>query len=109
MKITIFEGFKTFSKNSKSKGFTELTKTVQNILSTVQKNGDLALSKYTKQFDKILPETWLVPKSAIKKALSFMEKDLIKILEEASNNIMSFHESQKSHSQLDFNQDGTIL
>ena len=34
----------------------------------MQKNGDKALAQYSKKFDKIVPESWLVPKSFLKKA-----------------------------------------
>jgi len=109
MVINIFEGFGAFSKTFDQKDFWELSSSVQKILSTVKKKGDKALIEYSKQFDKIVPESWLVPKSSSEKALNCLDNDFLNIIEEAADNIMSFHERQKTSSQLDFSSDGTIL
>ena len=87
----------------------DVSGTVQEILSNVRNNGDVALREYTERFDKVVPESWLVPKSALDEAFEGLDHDLFHILEEAADNIMSFHERQKVDSQLDFNSDGTVL
>ena len=109
MEVNIFEDFDAFSKNSKSEKSIELSDTVNEILKSVREDGDIALAKYSKIFDKIVPDSWLVPKYSLKEALDCLDRELIQILEEAADNIMSFHERQKGSSQLDFNSDGTIL
>jgi len=109
MIVNILEDFKAFLKISNSDESIELSDTVREILTSVRKNGDIALAKYSKKFDKIVPNSWLVPKSKLKEALDCLDKDLLLILEEAADNIMAFHERQKTSSQLDFNSDGTIL
>ena len=109
MQVKIHKGFDSFSKSIESEAKTDVSGTVQEILADVRKNGDAALQKYTEKFDKVIPESWLVPESAMEEALDNLEEELYYVLQEASDNIMIFHERQKTDSQLDFSQDGTIL
>ena len=109
MQVNIFEGFEDYSKAFEKKITKDVSGTVQEILSNVRNNGDVALREYTERFDKVVPESWLVPKSALDEAFEGLDHDLFHILEESADNIMSFHERQKVDSQLDFNPDGTVL
>ena len=109
MQVNIFEGFEDYSKAFEEKITKDVSGTVQEILSNVRNNGDVALREYTERFDKVVPESWLVPKSALDEAFEGLDHDLFHILEEAADNIMSFHERQEVDSQLDFNPDGTVL
>jgi histidinol dehydrogenase len=109
MQVKIFEGFEDFSKAFEAEEAKDVSGTVREILSNVRKNGDAALREYTERFDEVLPESWLVPKSALDDALDSLDHDLFHILEEAADNIMYFHERQKTDSQLDFSPDGTVL
>ena len=109
MQIKIFEGFEDFTKAFKEEETKDVSGTVQEILANVRKNGDAALREYTERFDQVLPESWLVPKSALEDALEGLDHDLFHILEEAADNIMFFHDRQKTDSQLDFSPDGTVL
>ena len=109
MQVNIFEGFEDYSKAFEEKITKDVSGTVQEILANVRNNGDVALREYTERFDKVVPESWLVPKSALDEAFEGLDHDLFHILEESADNIMSFHERQKVHSQLDFNPDGTVL
>ncbi len=109
MQVKIFEGFEDYSKAFEKKITKDVSGTVQEILSNVRNNGDVALREYTERFDKVVPESWLVPKSALDEAFEGLDHDLFHILEEAADNIMSFHERQKVDSQLNFNPDGTVL
>ena len=109
MQVNIFEVFEDYSKAFEEKITKDVSGTVQEILSNVRNNGDVALREYTERFDKVVPESWLVPKSALDEAFEGLDHDLFHILEEAADNIMSFHERQKVDSQLDFNPDGTVL
>ena len=109
MHVNIFEGFEDYSKAFEEKITKDVSGTVQEILSNVRNNGDVALREYTERFDKVVPESWLVPKSALDEAFEGLDHDLFHILEESADNIMSFHERQKVDSQLDFNSDGTVL
>ena len=112
MKVKIFEGFDLFSKSdifSKSLDNKDISVTVHKILETVRKKGDLALREYTERFDKVILESWLVPKNFMTEALENVDKEMFHILEEAADNIRVFHEKQKTESQLDFSSDGTVL
>lgn len=109
MEIKIFEGLESFPKNLKPGFSRELTNIVSEILDSVKKNGDSALAKYSKKFDKIIPKSWLVPRSYLKDALNDLDRNFLPIFEEAADNIMTFHERQKKDSQFEFGPDGTIL
>ena len=109
MQVKIYKGFKSFSKSINVVENTEVSSTVHEILTNVRKCGDAALREYTKQFDKVIPDSWLVPESALDEALDNLEDDLFLVLQQAADNIMLFHERQKSDSQLDFSSDGSVL
>ena len=109
MQVKIYKGFKSFSKSIDVVEKTDVSSTVQEILTKVRKSGDAALREYTEQFDKVIPESWLVPESALEEALDNLEDDLFLVLQQAADNIMLFHERQKSDSQLDFSSDGSVL
>ena len=109
MQVKIFEGFAVFLKAFEAEENNDVSATVQEILATVQKSGDAALREYTERFDDVIPESWMVQKSVLAEALESLDHDLFHILEEAADNIMFFHERQKTESQLDFSPDGTVL
>ena len=109
MQVKIYKGFKSFSKSIDGFEKTDVSSTVQEILTKVRKSGDAALLDYTKKFDKVIPVSWLVPSTALEEALENLENDLFLILQQAADNIMLFHERQKTNSQLDFSSDGSVL
>ncbi len=109
MEINIFDGCEAFQKNLKSETSKKITFHVRKILESVEKYGDSALKKFTKKYDKIIPNSWLVPKSAIEEALNNLDPKFLLILEEAADNIMTFHERQKQSSQFDFDLDGSVI
>ena len=109
MQVKIYKGFKSFIKSIDVVEKTDVSSTVQEILTKVRKSGDPALREYTEQFDKVIPESWLVPESALEEALDNLEDDLFLVLQQAADNIMLFHERQKTDSRLDFSSDGSVL
>ena len=109
MQVKIFEGFAVFLKAFEAEENNDVSATVQEILATVQKSGDAALREYTERFDDVIPESWMVQKSVLAEALESLDHDLFHILEEAADNIMFFHERQKTESQLEFSPYGTVL
>ena len=109
MQVKIYKGFKSFSKSINVVEKTEVSSTVHEILTNVRKSGDAALREYTEQFDMVIPDSWLVPESALEEALDNLGDDLFLVLQQAADNIMLFHERQKSDSQLDFSSDGSVL
>ena len=109
MQVKIYKGFESFSKYIDVEEKNDVSSTVQEILTKVRKSGDAALREYTEQFDKVIPDSWLVPESALEEALDNLEDDLFLVLQQAADNIMLFHERQKTDSQLDFSSDGSVL
>ena len=109
MQVKIYKGFKSFSKYIDVEEKNDVSSTVQEILTKVRKSGDAALREYTEQFDKVIPDSWLVPESALEEALDNLEDDLFLVLQQAADNIMLFHERQKTDSRLDFSSDGSVL
>ena len=109
MQVKIYKGFESFSKYIDVEEKNDVSSTVQEILTKVRKSGDAALREYTEQFDKVIPESWLVPESALEEALDNLEDDLFLVLQQAADNIMLFHERQKTDSRLDFSSDGSVL
>ena len=109
MQVKIYKGFKSFSKSIDFDENTKVINTVQGILTKVRKSGDDALREYTEKFDKVIPDSWLVPENVMEEALENLEDDLLLVLQQAADNIMFFHERQKADSQLDFSSDGSVL
>ncbi len=72
----------------------ELTSTVQKIFDDILENGDAAVAKYTKRFDKIsIPET-RVSAAEIKAAAGKLSMDLKEAMQRAAQNIRKFHTAQ---------------
>ncbi|KHE71909.1 histidinol dehydrogenase, partial [Halobacillus sp. BBL2006] len=90
-------------------GTEEQRKTVQSILQDVKTNGDKAVLAYTEKFDGVKLESYKVTKDELEQAYASMDGEFVEILEEAANNIRSFHEKQSSQSWFDTAEDGTIL
>ena len=109
MQVKIYKRNEYFSKYINVEEKNNVSSTVQEILTKVRKSGDTALREYTEQFDKIIPDSLLVPESALEEALDNLEDDLFLVLQQAADNIMQFHERQKTESQFDFSADGSIL
>ena len=96
-------------KRSVDAGTTEQRRVVQEIISTVSEQGDEAIRNYTEKFDGVRLDDFAVSEEEIKVALSEMDTDMLRILQEASDNITAFHEKQKRNSWMDAEESGTIL
>lgn len=85
--------------------------TVADILYDVRKNGDEALCRYAKKFDKIdmTPAELIVPQSEIDAAWDEMEPDFRAVLEESAANIRAFHEKQVRTGFAITDKDGVVL
>ena len=73
MQVKIYKGFESFSKYIDVEEKNDVSSTVQEILTKVRKSGDSALREYTEQFDKVIPDSWLVPETALEEALDNLE------------------------------------
>jgi len=72
----------------------DLEATVNQIFLDVQRNGDIALKKYTSMFDGVNLESLLVSQSEFDEAESRVSEALKKAIQAAKKNIESFHKSQ---------------
>lgn len=84
---------------------------VNNILTNVKDNGNLALFEYTEKFDKVklTAETIKVTDEEIADAYEQVDDELIRVIRLAMKNIKDYHEMQKEESWFDSKPDGTIL
>lgn len=84
---------------------------VDGILADIKADGDTALFRYTKEFDKfdVNKDNILVTKSEIEEAYSRVDADLIRVIKRAADRIRAFHEKQKTNSWLEPSQNGEML
>ena len=85
--------------------------TVNEILDAVRTRGDEAVFAYTEKFDhvKLTSDTVRVSEAEIEAAYEQVDKTLIPIIQQAIQNIRTYHEKQRQYSWFDSNQDGTML
>lgn len=88
---------------------TEVTKSVEAILSDVRQNGDKAVLEYTKKFDGKLPKSIEVSREEINDALTDADEEFVSALLNAQENITEFHTRQKQQSFIDTKENGVIL
>ena len=74
----------------------EIEATVNEVFNDVQINGDNALKKYTKQFDKVSMSSFLVTRDEIKMAVQSVSNELKEAIQMAAGNIEKFHSAQKT-------------
>ena len=91
--------------------YTEYEATVEEILESVKEKGDEALFELTRKFDKceLNKDNIRVTKDEIREAVDGYDKDLIKVMKRAAENIRSYHEKQIQNSWIETREDGTIL
>lgn len=92
-------------------GQRDVVQVVEEILSNVRKNGDIAVLEYTKQFDKVeLDATALkVSQQELQEAYSLVDPKLIEVIRKSKENIIAFHEKQKENSWFSTGEDGILL
>lgn len=83
-------------------------KTVLDIISDVQANGDAALFSYTKQFDGVEIDQLRVQQAEMDEALAVVDPALTASLERAKEQIVAYHEVQKEQSWF-LNQPGGVV
>ena len=74
----------------------DIEKTVLQIFDDVQKNGDLAVDKYTSLFDGVQMKEKLVTATEIEEAIQAISIELKEAIRVAHRNILLFHKSQKT-------------
>jgi histidinol dehydrogenase len=84
---------------------------VNEILANVKAEGDTALFRYTKDFDKadINASNVVVTQAEIDEAYGLVDRELVGVIRKSLVNIRSYHEKQKQYSWFDSKPDGTML
>lgn len=100
--------------NAESQQYTDsndenIDRAVLEIIRDVRENGDAALLKYTKQFDKVELESLLVSKEEFLEAKAQVSSEFIVAIQKAKKNIQEFHEVQKEHSWFVNGENGILL
>ena len=83
-------------KNRKDNSLNEVTKAVAEIVDDVKINGDKAVKAYIKKFDgiEIEPEDFFMSESEIDEVYSKCDKDIVRIMEKAVENLEEYHKKQ---------------
>lgn len=87
---------------------TNVESVVSEIIENVKKNGDKAVKEYCLKFDKAELNTLLVSKEEIEEAVSLVEPEFLRILEDAAKNIRAFHKKQVRNSFIISDKDGVV-
>lgn len=73
----------------------KLNKIVNHVFDEIKNNGDVAIKKYTLEFDKVEMNELSVSKKQISESEKNISKKLVKAIRQAKSNIEKFHASQK--------------
>lgn len=73
---------------------------VNKVLSAVKEEGDVAVKKYTKQFDQVNLEEFKVSEAEIEAAIALVPNNLKEAILQAKKNIEVFHSSQRESVQV---------
>ncbi len=87
----------------------EIQKTVSEIIETVRVKGDSSLFDYSEKFDKVSLKSLRIKEEDILSAQRRIKSDVMEILNEAIDNIRSFHTNQLQKSWTKEHDDGTKL
>lgn len=79
----------------------DIRKAVEAILADIEQRGDAAVREYTKRFDGVELDSFLVSPEEIDNAVDIVGPDFMAILEEAAANIRAYHERQVEQTWID--------
>lgn len=98
MKIYRYPNQENWQELTQRPAFTrkEISKTIKEIFSEVEKNGDKALLEFNKKFDSAEVENITVSTEEIQNAESLISEELKEAIQQAKENITKFHASQLS-------------
>ncbi|MFP3590704.1 histidinol dehydrogenase [Chryseobacterium sp. SIMBA_038] len=98
MKIYRYPNQENWQELTKRPAFTreEISKTIIDIFSEVEKNGDKALLEFNKKFDSANIENITVSTEEIQNTESLISEELKEAIQQAKENITKFHASQQS-------------
>ena len=86
-----------------------IRKAVEAILADIEQRGDAAVREYTKRFDGVDLDSFLVSPEEIDHAVDIIGPDFMAILEEAAANIRAYHERQVEKTWIDTFRPGVRL
>ncbi len=109
MNVNIFNSLEAYQSYVKSHPSPNVTETVREIIESVRQKGDSALRHYTEKFDGAQVTDFRVSQANMQQALEQLDSQLKQILLQAAANIRTFHQRQKTETQLEFSEDGTVL
>ena len=97
--ITKYPPISTWNKllQRPTKSVEAIESVVDVVFAAVKSEGDMAISRYTKQFDKVYLEQFLVSNKEVDTAISFVSEELKQAIQQAKSNIESFHTAQKTN------------
>lgn len=87
----------------------DIRKAVEAILADIEQRGDAAVREYTKRFDGVDLDSFLVSPEEIDDAVDIVGPDFMAILEEAGANIRAYHERQVEQTWIDTFRPGVRL
>lgn len=87
----------------------DIRKAVEAILADIEQRGDAAVREYTKRFDGVDLDSFLVSPEEIDDAVDIVGPDFMAILEEAAANIRAYHERQAEQTWIDTFRPGVRL
>lgn len=87
----------------------DIRKSVEAILADIEQRGDAAVREYTKRFDGVDLDSFLVSPEEIDDAVDIVGPDFMAILEEAAANIRAYHERQVEQTWIDTFRPGVRL
>ena len=87
----------------------DIRKAVEGILADIEECGDAAVKEYTKRFDGVDLDSFLVTPEEIDRAVDIVGPDFMAILEEAAANIRAYHERQVEKTWIDTFRPGVRL
>lgn len=87
----------------------DIRKAVEAILADIEQRGDAAVWEYTKRFDGVDLDSFLVSPEEIDTAVDIVGPDFMAILEEAAANIRAYHERQIEQTWIDTFRPGVRL
>ncbi|MFC4183276.1 histidinol dehydrogenase [Saccharococcus thermophilus] len=90
-------------------GTEEQRSKVLEIIADVRARGDEALKSYTEKFDGVRLDSLCVTDEEIKRAYQNVSAEVLRIIQEAAENIRDYHERQKRESWIMTKEDGTML
>ncbi len=74
----------------------DIEETVLSVFNEIKTEGDFAVARYTKKFDKVIIEDILVSQNEIEEASQLISEELKEAIRSAKSNIEKFHAAQKT-------------